>query len=437
MIDPSFVKALDALGCTLDMDEQNLEDTKLWIRNGKYVLGVDYDGCLLDAVEIIKAYPTPHSLIYQGSYGLVLQCKDTVVKVVPLSRGILPCILKEIYIGTQIAPYHSYLYPLQHYEYVEKGAVPYMVLVMEKARGDLYDVLNEAHSLTLNQALNYMYEIATALQGMHQYGLIHMDIKPGNILIRNGTAYLADFGLSVWENAAFQQIPEGLITKGWRPPEMLTGNKKITQGADIWSLGITFLQIIASLSENEFTKGRMDSLVKEPTKLIHLQNTCKTGKEFYHAFMRTTTTLEMPPGFWDMVYSMLQPTAKRASIDQIQTQLSQLVGRKRGLMLRGKTLREKLCRREQNFLKTVDIRNQLMQEQKRQKVDISLIKSQWEDIISTWHSLNKYTSCDLLTSLYCVIMLYWSGPIFNTICLKDLSCFQKCIPVPQTVSWAK
>jgi serine/threonine protein kinase len=94
-------------------------------------------------------------------------------------------------------------------------------------------------------------QLTTGLAHIHNRGLIHLDIKPKNILVDYNGAYvvctIADFGLTKRVNCShpeddFQINPE-VYTLSYRPPEILIG-LEYTIKADIWALGLTLLEYL-------------------------------------------------------------------------------------------------------------------------------------------------------------------------------------------------
>jgi eukaryotic-like serine/threonine-protein kinase len=77
------------------------------------------------------------------------------------------------------------------------AARPKPILVMELIRGAGLDRLIRSRSLTIDRALKYLDGILAALEAMHGAGVGHLDIKPSNVILRDGqTPVLVDFGLS-------------------------------------------------------------------------------------------------------------------------------------------------------------------------------------------------------------------------------------------------
>jgi serine/threonine protein kinase len=89
--------------------------------------------------------------------------------------------------------------------------------------------------------------LATALAYLHEQKVRHKDIKPGNILISNGTVYLCDFGISRDWSASEHSTTTGDVIKYTRrycAPEVSDRDPR-NSTSDIWSLGCVFLEIIS------------------------------------------------------------------------------------------------------------------------------------------------------------------------------------------------
>jgi len=124
---------------------------------------------------------------------------------------------------------------------------PYIVL--EYVPGEaLNKVLSREKILPLAQALKLAEEIAEALDYAHLQGVVHRDIKPGNILLTlEGHAKIADFGIAKVDLSQTTLPGKVLGTPAYMAPEQLDGSK--TDGrSDLFSLGVILYAMVTSRS---------------------------------------------------------------------------------------------------------------------------------------------------------------------------------------------
>jgi protein kinase-like protein len=128
-------------------------------------------------------------------------------------------------------------------------------LVMELLEGEtLADRLAKG-ALPLDQVIRYGVEIAEALEKAHKAGVVHRDLKPGNIMLTKSGAKLLDFGLAKPEPIATSELStamrplteEGTIvgTFQYMAPEQIEG-KKVDHRADIWALGCLLYEMVTA-----------------------------------------------------------------------------------------------------------------------------------------------------------------------------------------------
>ena len=133
----------------------------------------------------------------------------------------------------------------------------HIFLAFEFVPGDTLKTLIAGRALNVHSAIDHAIQIADALADAHAAGIVHRDIKPGNIIVTpKGAAKILDFGLATWtaggverENAAHQTTEmvtdEGttLGTVAYMSPEQALG-EAVDQRTDIFSLGIVLFEML-------------------------------------------------------------------------------------------------------------------------------------------------------------------------------------------------
>lgn len=106
---------------------------------------------------------------------------------------------------------------------------------------DLRRYVRSRGHLSMNEAATIISQAALGLQYAHQRGLVHRDVKPGNILVTpDGLTKLSDLGLAGWLNDT-EDAHSGKIvgTADYLPPEQILSPGAVTPAGDIYSLGCT------------------------------------------------------------------------------------------------------------------------------------------------------------------------------------------------------
>jgi serine/threonine-protein kinase len=104
------------------------------------------------------------------------------------------------------------------------------------------DIVNEEGPLSVDFALDLMYQVTRAIDYLWQYKIVHRDIKPGNIMVdAKGKAKLMDFGFVKPKIETIETEPGMVLgTPDYISPEQAQGKTDIDIRSDIYSLGATF-----------------------------------------------------------------------------------------------------------------------------------------------------------------------------------------------------
>ncbi|MDJ0617456.1 MAG: serine/threonine-protein kinase [Calothrix sp. MO_192.B10] len=131
--------------------------------------------------------------------------------------------------------------------FVEDG-LPYMV--MEYIPGE---TLGEAYvlpgiPLPEATAIHYIRQIGAALQVVHHNALLHRDIKPDNIILRQGTqeVVLIDFGIAREFNSGVKQTHTGIVSEGYSPMEQYLSQAPRTPATDVYGLAATLYALLTA-----------------------------------------------------------------------------------------------------------------------------------------------------------------------------------------------
>ncbi|NIM50704.1 MAG: protein kinase [Gemmatimonadales bacterium] len=152
--------------------------------------------------------------------------------------------LREIQIAARLS--HPHILPL--YDSGEVHGLLYYVMPYVGGES-LRNRLIREKQLPLEEALHITLEVADALGYAHGCGVVHRDIKPGNIMLESGHALVTDFGIARAITAAGddQVTTEGIAvgTPAYMSPEQAGGEQQLDARSDIYALGCVLYEMLA------------------------------------------------------------------------------------------------------------------------------------------------------------------------------------------------
>jgi len=134
---------------------------------------------------------------------------------------------------------HPNIVPI--YEFGELGGQPYLAMQLVEGESLADYITRHGANLPEREAARLLAKIAWAVHHAHQRGVLHRDLKPGNILLdENGEPRLIDFGLAkcLEQESSLTQTGSLIGTPAYASPEQVSGQgKSVTTASDIYSLG--------------------------------------------------------------------------------------------------------------------------------------------------------------------------------------------------------
>jgi serine/threonine protein kinase len=194
--------------------------------------------------------------IAAGGMGEVWRAEDglltraVAVKLLPTGRAGDEAFLARFRAEARYAASLSHSGIARVYDYGESAEFGGAYLVMELVNGEpLSAILARAERLSPDATLDIISQSARALDVAHQAGIVHRDIKPGNLLVAaGGTTKITDFGIATAVAAAqASHLTEtGMVmgTAMYVSPEQATG-AQVTDASDIYSLGVVAYECLA------------------------------------------------------------------------------------------------------------------------------------------------------------------------------------------------
>jgi serine/threonine-protein kinase len=224
----------------------------------------------------------------------VLLNRAVAVKLLPTGRAGDESFLARFRAEARYAASLSHPGIARVYDYGESAEFGGAYLIMELVKGEpLSAILARAGRLSPDATLDIVGQAARALDAAHQAGIVHRDIKPGNLLVAGGgTTKITDFGIATAVRAAqASHLTEtGMVmgTAMYVSPEQATG-APVDASSDIYSLGVVAYECLA---------GHVPFMASEPLAIAYAHK---------HAPVPALPP-DVPQPVADLVYDMLAKT---------------------------------------------------------------------------------------------------------------------------------
>ena len=207
------------------------------------------------------------------------------IKVLPASRVNDSSYLGRFHLEAQAAaslddPHIVRAYDVDHFS---DGKTDVHFLVMEYVEGmDLHETIIKQGPLSPQDAANYIHQAAQGLIHAHESGLIHRDIKPGNLLLDiKGVVKILDMGLARFFNEddedslTIQHDEKVLGTADFLSPEQAINSHNVDARADIYSLGCTMYFLLTAhvpFDQGSLAQRLMAHQTQEPPPITKYRN---------------------------------------------------------------------------------------------------------------------------------------------------------------------
>jgi WD40 repeat protein len=202
------------------------------------------DGALVGGYRITR-------LLGRGGMSTVYVARDTrldrdiALKVIAPELADDPAFVERFRTESRLAAALEHPAVVPVYDAGEANGVFYIAMRLVGGK-DLRRLLADTGSRDLDEALRLVAPVADALDAAHALGLVHRDVKPGNILVADdGRSYLTDFGLTKATGQATAESAAGRLvgTIDYMSPEQIRGDE-VDGGADQYSLACVLFECV-------------------------------------------------------------------------------------------------------------------------------------------------------------------------------------------------
>jgi serine/threonine protein kinase len=141
--------------------------------------------------------------------------------------------------------FHPNIIKLYDVFYNDIDKVDHISLILEYCDYDLNKYIKyKNYDLRPAKIQNVMYQILCGIKYIHDNSIVHRDIKPQNILVKNGCVKIADFGLAFNADIPVKKYSHPAATLYYRPPDVILGSCTYGYSIDMWSAGCIMAEMV-------------------------------------------------------------------------------------------------------------------------------------------------------------------------------------------------
>ncbi len=189
-------------------------------------------------------------VVGRGGMGVVYRAKDpfldrmVAIKIMTISYADSPDLLQRFYREAKATANLQHPNIVTVYELGEHEGSPY--LAMQYLEGASLDsILRSGQPLSLLQKIEIIIEACHGLSYAHQKGIVHRDIKPGNIMVlKDSSVKIVDFGIARIGDTNFTRTGQFMGSLNYMSLEQLNDKLQVDQRTDVYSTGVVLYQIL-------------------------------------------------------------------------------------------------------------------------------------------------------------------------------------------------